>query len=256
MTVGSNNMPSQTDSVQNAQDTLWAKIIVVLRKNPPLVLTLLYVYATGVGMFYSWSFYRGFGINIFDYAEIGDFLLAALKNPSSLVAVAAGILGGLLIGRLLDSAQNLLERRVARVLVRRDTVATKGNGDNSRADEFLKSPTPSSKARSWQRPAPGDDITLWDILQKLSRIAVVLVLLITSITYAETNAAQQVITIQQGEKPLVTVSYRSFSGSAGQVTKPELELIGATQRAVFFYDVEDRDAIVIPQAQIVSIEVP
>src|SRR5215208_6297022 len=114
MTVGSNNMPSQTDSVQNAQDTLWAKIIVVLRKNPPLVLTLLYVYATGVGMFYSWSFYRGFGINIFDYAEIGDFLLAALKNPSSLVAVAAGILGGLLIGRLLDRAKPTRKARGTR----------------------------------------------------------------------------------------------------------------------------------------------
>lgn len=30
---------------------------------------------------YSWAFLRGFGINIFHYAEISDFLLASLKEP-------------------------------------------------------------------------------------------------------------------------------------------------------------------------------
>ena len=46
-----------------------------------LVLTLLYLYAAAIGMIYSGVLYGRFGINIFDYSEIGDFLLAAFKNP-------------------------------------------------------------------------------------------------------------------------------------------------------------------------------
>jgi hypothetical protein len=54
----------------------------------------------------------------------------------------------------------------------------------------------------------------------------------------------------------VEVRYRSFSGSSGQVTVSGLEFIGGTQRAAFFYDADAKRTIVIPQTQIVSIEVP
>jgi hypothetical protein len=63
-------------------------------------------------------------------------------------------------------------------------------------------------------------------------------------------------TLEGGETQAVDVRYRSFSGSAGQVTKPGLALIGATQKVVFFYDVDDKRTIVIPRTHIVSIEVP
>jgi hypothetical protein len=74
------------------------------------------------------------------------------------------------------------------------------------------------------------------------------------LTYA--NAAETASDIKNGEKPAVEVRYRSFSGSAGQVTVPGLEFIGGTGRAAFFYDADAKRTIVIPQAQIVSIEVP
>jgi hypothetical protein len=61
--------------------------------------------------------------------------------------------------------------------------------------------------------------------------------------------------IKAGGTP-VDLRYRSFSGSAGQVTEPDLRLIGATQRDVFFYDDDHNRTIVVPQAEIVSIEVP
>jgi len=41
----------------------------------------LYVAASVVGMFYSWAYLRRFGINVFNYAQISDFLLASLKEP-------------------------------------------------------------------------------------------------------------------------------------------------------------------------------
>jgi hypothetical protein len=52
------------------------------------------------------------------------------------------------------------------------------------------------------------------------------------------------------------VQYRAFSSSAGQVTEPGLQVIGSTQKAIFFYDVNNKRTIVIPQGQVVSIEVP
>ena len=34
-------------------------------------------------MFYSWAFLSRFGINVFNYAQVSDFLLASLKEPST-----------------------------------------------------------------------------------------------------------------------------------------------------------------------------
>jgi hypothetical protein len=49
--------------------------------NPTAILSLMYLYVTAIGMLYSFLLYRNFEISIFDYSEIGDFLLAAFKNP-------------------------------------------------------------------------------------------------------------------------------------------------------------------------------
>ncbi len=57
-------------------------------ENYTPIFGLLYVYSTGIGIVYSYLIYSKFRINIFDYAEIGDFLLAAFKYPSVLLLVA------------------------------------------------------------------------------------------------------------------------------------------------------------------------
>jgi hypothetical protein len=62
--------------------------------------------------------------------------------------------------------------------------------------------------------------------------------------------------IKDGQRAKVEVRYRSFKGSAGQVIVPGLVLIGATQRASFFYDRANKRTLVIPQTQLISIEVP
>ena len=36
---------------------------------------------TFIGVIYSWRLYSLFGVNVFDFAEANDFLLAALKEP-------------------------------------------------------------------------------------------------------------------------------------------------------------------------------
>ena len=52
-----------------------------LREHPAFLISGLYFFATAIGMFFAWSYLRHFGINVFLYAEISDFLLASFKDP-------------------------------------------------------------------------------------------------------------------------------------------------------------------------------
>ncbi len=76
----------------------------LLREHPALMASGIYVFASTVGMFYSWDFLRRFGINVFHYAEIGDFLLASLKEQYTWALVFAAI--------LLVAIDNAMSRRV------------------------------------------------------------------------------------------------------------------------------------------------
>lgn len=53
----------------------------VLREHPALLVSAFYLAASSIGMIYSWVYLGRFGINVFNYAQISDFLLASLKEP-------------------------------------------------------------------------------------------------------------------------------------------------------------------------------
>ncbi|MGB5687807.1 MAG: hypothetical protein WBM45_00935 [Woeseiaceae bacterium] len=63
--------------------TLNARLAAIFREHPALLVSGLYLAASFIGMFYSWAYLRRFGINVFNYAQISDFLLASLKEPST-----------------------------------------------------------------------------------------------------------------------------------------------------------------------------
>ncbi|MDJ0940777.1 MAG: hypothetical protein QNJ00_13535 [Woeseiaceae bacterium] len=56
-------------------------IVSLFREHPALLFSALYLAASIIGMFFSWSYMQQFGVNVFLYAEISDFLLASLKDP-------------------------------------------------------------------------------------------------------------------------------------------------------------------------------
>jgi hypothetical protein len=58
---------------------------------------------------------------------------------------------------------------------------------------------------------------------------IAVILAIFTVVFTLYAAAEAASSIRNGEKPTVEVRYRLFSGSAGQVTVPGLQLIGATQ---------------------------
>ena len=66
-------------------------IISLLREHPALIVSMIYVVASTIGMLYSWDYLRLFGINFFNYAQIGDFLLASLKEPFTWVIVIGAV---------------------------------------------------------------------------------------------------------------------------------------------------------------------
>ena len=79
----------------------------IFREHPALLVSAFYVAASAIGMFYSWAYLSRFGINVFNYAQLSDFLLASLKEPSTwaLVFIAAALV-------LVDNASSRrLERR-------------------------------------------------------------------------------------------------------------------------------------------------
>ena len=60
--------------------------------NPALIVSAFYIAASVVGMFFSWAFLRQFDINVFNYAQITDFLMASLKEPFTWVIVFLSVL--------------------------------------------------------------------------------------------------------------------------------------------------------------------
>ena len=63
----------------------------LLREHPALLVSAVYVAASFIGMFYSWAYLRSFGVNVFNYAQLSDFLLASLKEPFTWVIVVLAI---------------------------------------------------------------------------------------------------------------------------------------------------------------------
>ncbi len=77
-----------------------------LREHPALLVSAFYVAASIIGMFYSWAYLRRFGINVFNYAQISDFLLVSLKEPFTWALVVISV--------MLVSIDNATSRRMER----------------------------------------------------------------------------------------------------------------------------------------------
>ena len=78
----------------------------VLREHPALLVSALYIASSVIGMFYAWAYLRFFGINVFNYAQISDFLLASLKEPFTWGLVVLAV--------LMVQSDNAMSRRVER----------------------------------------------------------------------------------------------------------------------------------------------
>lgn len=84
-------LKTENASVSTTRPDNWFRFIA--REHPALLVSMIYVVASAIGMFYSWSYLRRFGINVFHFAQIGDFLLVSFKEPFTwLIVMAASTL--------------------------------------------------------------------------------------------------------------------------------------------------------------------
>lgn len=78
--------PASTDVQPPKLRTVGLNLFVnASRAHPTLVLTLAYLALTFVGMLHDLWFYFYFRINILDFSDTSDFLLAAIRNPLVIV---------------------------------------------------------------------------------------------------------------------------------------------------------------------------
>ena len=68
------------------------KLLELVKNNWSWCAPLIYIYVTAVGMMQSWLHFRSFDINVFDFAEINDFLLVAFREPESFLYIVGLIL--------------------------------------------------------------------------------------------------------------------------------------------------------------------
>ncbi len=79
-------MPKAEIKIQRGID--WFSLV---KENWAWAAPLIYIYVTIVGMIQAWFQFHAFGINVFEFSEINDFLLAAFREPLSFLAIVGVI---------------------------------------------------------------------------------------------------------------------------------------------------------------------
>jgi hypothetical protein len=214
-----NNYSSQPTSEERDRDPLVELLRPVgsfFREHPAVVGSLLYLQVTIIGVIYSWALYRRFDINIFDYAEANDFLLAAFKDPL--------VLGMSLFSLFyFPAAIWIMNKIAARYYLERFNLSH----------------------LFWRR-----------VIRTAVVLFYLLALFVLPFVFANIAAysLQASKDLPFSPAPHTSVQYRATAGSSEQTTETGLRVIGITQSFVFFYDRKDTRTLVIPTAQIVEME--
>ena len=188
------------------------------REHPAVLFSLAYVYFAILGLIYKWSLFRRFDIDILDYAEINDFLLAAFNVPQTiLLAIAAPLLvAALYVGAVAVNAATVSALQALNRL--------------TGARLFL------SLAAYFSRPRP--------------HLGLLLLLGFAALwawgapTISASMAASRFF---QGRANRVEVQLRIEAPASSEVIVSRVrQLIGTTERFVFLYDVAADDSEIVP----------
>jgi hypothetical protein len=177
-----------------------------LKEEPGLSLTFGYIILTAIGVTYEYHLFRAFGLNILDYAEISDFLVAALKEPFViLLSVASLAVLALAVGLNL-----WFQKRSHRYAAWNRRLTT-------------------------SRPARLADALL------MATIVAGYFYMFASL-YADVAARR----IKAGRGAVVTVEQTADARPADGVPGPKPALVGTTSRFLFLYDHGTRKTVVLP----------
>jgi len=92
------------------------KIWRFLASSPTILLTLAYIFLSGLGLLYQYVLFSEVGVSVLDYSEANDFLLAAFKNPEAL-ALGAALVASLIFYRVVANYGRQRRTLIVRVLL-------------------------------------------------------------------------------------------------------------------------------------------
>lgn len=183
-------------------------------------LTLSYLALVAIGMFHSVLGYRHFGINILDYAEASDFLLAPFRDPMVMVVTV-------LPAVLAQAYLRFFDRYSTRVRERRRA---------------------AGKARAWWESS---DATLARTKPFLPLLAVGLAMFWV---FVSADAYQRILAVQamRGEGHNVIVELTNGTRDGGTARRP-LVMVGATSRYFIFFRTSEWQTEVVPTDNVLRI---
>jgi hypothetical protein len=178
----------------------------VRERHPGALLTGLYLALTAIGIAYDFLYFARFRVNVLDYAETGDFLVAALRSPLAIIYSVLPVLAVWLLA--------LLRRWVRRISPRYDAYATRYE-------------------QKW-RVGP----LYWDVQNTL---LVVLYAFVFTAYYARSVA----VAAKRPDARRVRVELVSEAGAAGPSSRVAT-MVGTTSKFLFLYSPERDSTYAIP----------
>jgi hypothetical protein len=222
-------MTEETTPKENTKPGYLKKIFEYILEHPAVAGTVIYFGVSVIGVIYTWALYREFQINIFDFAETNDFLLAAFKEPFAFAMGIVSVLGGvvcMLVYKYIELATDAYKRFIYRLF--------------------------RLKPGKLNMPSKSSNPIKSAIRISCTTILLLVYLFIPAYFYAKKNADD----IINNEKSIVNVLYKERRDEALTPVAQRLKasLIGSTDKFLFFYVHSDKQSIVIPIANITSIK--
>ena len=199
----------------NQADRPIERLLGFVGEQPGLSVTLAYALASLVGLSFGWALFNDFGVPFFRFAELSDFLLAAIREPVTLALVLGAV-------------------PVALVLV-----------GLARLERLLYGKL-RYKSKVFRWLYRGTTQTSWIFAFFLVCYALIFILI-----YADWKADR----IKAGKGQSVQVRATREAGPIfGKDTVRRLTLLGTTTQYVFLFDPKQQQTHVVPSENIAVIE--
>ncbi len=182
-------------------------------RHPALVLTLAYAAVSITGLLFSWTLFREFNVNIFNYMEVGDFMLAALREPLTFLLSAGAIVCYWAVYQLGQAEVRWTSAR-----------QNKGRlfAGYARISKFINSSV------------------------SVAIVGVVLYVYLFLALYSQWKSDE----IRAGRTALVTVDLNEASSAIGG---QPMVLLGGTSRFIFLYDRTSGDTFIVPYENVAMV---
>jgi hypothetical protein len=183
-----------------------------LRENPGLGLTIIYLFASLVGMLFHHQLLKRFGFNVLEFSETSDFLMVVVREPLAVVLALLGVPFYLVYGAVTRRLSRMGRRHIG----------------------WLRF-TPERRQKSI------GTLRRWSPLLQAGFIGIYAVLFVMVYSLSRANA------IRRGDFQRVAVEFKTDSPRAdGSLRAEGLALLGTSTRFVFLYDPATKRAEVLP----------